>query len=240
MLCLEFRWLALPAKASPCVVGLALLGCHDGRGPDRPDVGHVVRDVREQCRVVLAIPRHVDLRPLQTRVLGVGLEQRAVAQLVRSAHIEMTRGTDVLERTGQRLQHVDDRYRLHQGGYPRWHGVHGHPFADLPDDLERGGPAPREQRCAQHHDGRGYVAEDLLDLTSRLDVLGELGLVDVGDESGEVDDPVDAVGSCRLGEVGGCLAVGVGEVVAAHANSSTEASAGLCRRAPRDLSCERL
>jgi hypothetical protein len=149
-------------------------------------------------------------------VLGVGLEQRAVAQQVRSAHVEVARGAGVLERAYQRLQHVDDGDRLHHGVHPRRHGVHGHPFADLPDDLERGGPAAQEHRRAQHDHGRGDLVEDLLDLPSGRDVLGELRVGDVRNEPGEVDDPVDAVGSRPLGEVVRGLAVGLGEVVAAH------------------------
>jgi hypothetical protein len=47
-------------------------------------------------------------------------------------------------------------------------------------------------------------------------VLGELGVCDVRNQPGQVDDPVDAVGPRPLGEVGRGLAVSLGEIVGAH------------------------
>ena len=128
----------------------------------------------------------------------------------------MARGTGVVQGADQRLDRIDDSDRLHHGVHPGRHGVHGHPFADLSDYLERGGPAAQEYRRAQYDHGRGGLAQDLLDLTARGDVIGEVLVRNVRHDPGEVDDPGDTLGAHCAREVGGRLAVGLREVVTAH------------------------
>ena len=64
--------------------------------------------------------------------------------------------------------------------------------------------------------GTPDAAEDPLDLEPGRDVLGELVLGHVGDEAGEVDDPLHAGRGRRLAEDLGAPAVLLGEVRAAE------------------------